>query len=344
MQDPDTARSETSIAPRFRDAFGRIHDDLRISVTDRCNLRCTYCMPEEPLWYPRGEILSYEELLRLIRIAGSRGVRKFRLTGGEPLVRRDLTDFIGRLSKQPFVEDLSLTTNGLLLAEMAEPLARAGLRRVNVSLDTLQRKRFLKLTRRDGLPRVLAGLEAARDAGLTPIKLNTVLLPDANEDEVEALVEQSRENGWEPRFIEFMPLENGGTWDRSRVVSGEQVRRRIHRVWPLRIASQRDPHAPAVRYEFEDGKGSVAFIDSVTRPFCGDCSRLRLTSDGPFRACLYDDQGIDLKGPMRAGATDDELVALMERAVHAKGRGGALDVLQSEYAPQMTRTMHQIGG
>jgi cyclic pyranopterin phosphate synthase len=321
-----------------------MHDDLRISVTDRCNLRCAYCMPAEPAWLPHPEILTYEEIVRLVRVAVRGGVRTLRLTGGEPLVRRDLPVLIRMLAGMPGVEDLSLTTNGLLLDRMAGALRAAGLRRVNVSLDTLLAQRYERLTRRNALDRALAGLDAAAEAGLAPIKVNTVLLRGVNDDEVEALVERARERGFVLRFIEFMPLSNDGKWSHDRVVPGAEVRRRIARRWPIEPLPRDDPHAPATAYRYRDGKGFLGFIDSVSHPFCATCSRLRLTSDGHFRVCLYDDAECDLKTPLRAGASEDELERLMAAAVRGKGRGGALDVLERQQAVPLRRTMHQIGG
>lgn len=329
---------------RLEDRHGRVHDDLRVSVTDRCNLRCSYCMPVEPQWFPRQEILRYEEILRLVRIAASRGVTKVRITGGEPLVRRDLPLLVAMLAAEAAVADLSLTTNGVLLDRAAADLAAAGLRRVNVSLDTLDRARFLELARRDALDAVLRGLEAASAAGLRPIKINTVLVRGVNDGELEPLVARSREHGWELRFIELMPLENGATWDAERVVAGEEVRRRIGRRWPIEPDPDADPHAPAARWRFADGCGRLGFIDSVTRPFCASCSRVRLTADGQFRVCLYDDDETDLKTPLRAGADDEALGRLMERAVRGKGPGGALEILARRSPLRLARTMHQIGG
>jgi cyclic pyranopterin phosphate synthase len=329
---------------RLEDGFGRLHDDLRISVTDRCNLRCAYCMPVEPEWFPRREILSFEEIARVARVAAVGGVRKLRLTGGEPLVRRDLPHLIDMLSSLPGVEDLSLTTNALLLERLALDVAAAGLRRVNVSLDTLDAGRYRDMTRRDGLAATLAGITAAAAAGLTPIKINTVLMRGVNDDEVESLAERAREQGWELRFIEFMPLENGGRWNDSLVVPGDEVRRRVAACWPLRPDTARDPHAPATRWLYEDGRGAVGFVDSVSRPFCGDCSRLRLTSDGKLRVCLYDENEIDLKKALRGGAGDAEILRLIASAVRAKGRGGALEILERRAPLPLTRTMHQIGG
>lgn len=329
---------------RLRDRFDRIHDDLRVSVTDRCNLRCSYCMPEEPDWFPRSEILDYEEMHRLVQILVGLGVRRVRITGGEPLVRKDLPRLTRLLADIRGIEDVALTTNGVLLGDYAEDLARAGLIRVNVSLDTLDPERFVKMTGRSGLNRVLNGLKAAAAAGLHPLKLNTVLLRGINDDEAEGFVETAREEGWEVRFIEFMPLENGGTWQPGRVVTGEEVRARIHARWPLVPDPDADPSAPAARFAFRDGRGKIGFVNSVSAPFCGDCSRLRLTADGKFRVCLYDPAEIDLKTPLRGGATDRELEAMIRESVSGKGRGGALDLLERRDAPHPKRTMHQIGG
>lgn len=328
----------------FVDSFGRIHDDLRLSITDRCNLRCAYCMPEEPEWYPHGQILTFEEITRVARVALGEGVRKLRVTGGEPLVRREVATLIDALAALPGLSDLSLTTNGVLLEPLAGELARAGLRRVNVSLDTLDRDRFAKLARRDRLPDVLRGLDAAVAAGLGPIKINTVLLRGENEHEAVEIVRFGRERGYEVRFIEFMPLENDHSWDLGRVVSGASVRRAIAAVWPIVPDPAGDPHAPASRYLFEDGRGAVGFIDSVTAPFCGDCTRIRLTSDGKFRVCLYDDDETDLRAALRGNAQDAGIATLMHDAISRKGRGGALDILESKSAIPLLRTMHQIGG
>jgi cyclic pyranopterin phosphate synthase len=328
----------------LRDSFARVHDDLRISVTDRCNLRCTYCMPAEPVWLPRESILRYEEIDRIARIAVGLGVRKIRLTGGEPLVRRDLPDLVRRLAGIEGLDDLSLTTNGLLLESAAPALRAAGLSRINVSLDTLDPRRFERMTRRDALERVLAGISAASAAGLVPIKVNTVVLRGMNDDEIESLVERARNEAWELRFIEFMPLENDATWDRSRVVTGSEIRARIASRWPIAPDAGQDPHAPATRFRFADGRGAVGFIDSVTAPFCSSCSRLRLTADGHLRVCLYDDDETDLRTPLRAGSTDPEIAALVRAALARKGAGGALELLGRDRGAPLARTMHQIGG
>jgi len=328
----------------FQDRFGRAHDDLRISITDRCNLRCTYCMPLEPVWFPREEILSYEEIARLATIAARGGVRKLRITGGEPLLRRDLPQLIDHLARIPGIDDISLTTNGLLLEAMAPTIAAAGLNRVNVSLDTMVPERFRELTMRDALGRVLRGMDAASDAGLTPVKINTVLLRGVNDDEIETLAERARDHGWELRFIEFMPLSNGEIWDTRRVLRGDDVRARIAERWPIEPDPAGDPRAPATRYRYRDGRGYVGFIDSVSRPFCAECSRLRLTADGKLRVCLYDDGEVDLKAALRGGVGDDEIERIIERAVRGKGRGGALEILERKFVRSPERTMHQIGG
>jgi cyclic pyranopterin phosphate synthase len=337
----DRLRGDTSV---LRDGFGRVHDDLRISVTDRCNLRCAYCMPEDPVWFPRERLLTFEEIHRVTALLAGQGVRKIRLTGGEPLVRRDLPELVRLLAGIPGIDDLSLTTNGVLLARQARELADAGLRRVNVSLDTLDPDRFARLTGRPRLDDVLAGLTAAATAGLAPIKVNAVLLRGVNEDEVESLVAFGRERAFEVRFIEVMPLDNHMAWDLSLVVSGAELRRRVGALWPLIPELPTDPSAPAARYRFADGGGSVGFVDSVTRPFCGDCSRLRLTSEGSVRVCLYDDNEADLRGALRGGADDDALLGIVRAALAGKGRGGAIDLLRTRQAPVLARTMHQIGG
>jgi GTP 3',8-cyclase len=328
----------------LRDSFGRVHDDLRLSITDRCNLRCTYCMPVDPVWFDRASLLTYEEMTRVTRIAVGEGVRKVRVTGGEPLVRRDVTRLIAALAAIPGVGDLSLTTNGVLLRPIAAALAAAGLTRLNVSLDTLDRRRFEEITGRDRLRDVLSGLDAARDAGIAPIKINAVLLRGRNEEDALPLAAFGREEGCEVRFIECMPLANGEGWDPARVVTGASLRAAIGARWPIVRDPEEDPHAPASRFLYEDGAGAVGFIDSVTAPFCSACSRLRLTSDGKLRVCLYDDRETDLRAALRGGADDASIARLLHGALHHKGRGGALDILEAQEALPLARTMHQIGG
>jgi cyclic pyranopterin phosphate synthase len=301
-------------------------------------------MPEEPVWFRRDELLTFEEIVHLARVFLNRGGSRFRITGGEPLLRRNLPALVRMLASCHGVEEISLTTNGLLLEQQARALADAGLQRINVSLDTLEPERFRILTRRDGLDRVLRGLELAREIGLRPVKINTVLLQGVNDDEVLSLTAAARENGWEQRFIEFMPLENGGSWDLSRVVSGTDVRRSIENRWPLLEEPAADRSAPATRFRFADGAGAVGFINSVNAPFGAGCSRLRLTADGKLTACLYATEETDLKTPLRAGVGSETLERLIGSAVARKGKGGALEILESRQPLPLTRTMHQIGG
>ena len=301
-------------------------------------------MPVDPVWFPRDRVLTYEEIHRVVGVAAGLGVRKVRLTGGEPLVRRDLDSLVRMLSGIPRIEDISLTTNGVLLAERVESLVDAGLQRINVSLESLDPTRYERLTRRKLLHRVLEGLTAARAAGVEPIKVNAVLMRGVNDDEAESLVARARHEGWEIRFIEFMPLSNGDGWDLSRVVDGAELRRRIHARWPIEVEPGGDLHSPATRYRYADGRGRLGFIDSVTRPFCSTCSRLRLTSDGQLRVCLYGPEETDLRSALRSGDSDAEIEALIEQAVAGKGRGGALEILEQRAAPRLHRTMHQIGG
>jgi len=301
-------------------------------------------MPADPVWYPHSAILSYEEIARLARLMAEQGVRKLRITGGEPLVRRDLPSLIRMLAAIDGIDDLSLTTNGVLLERFADDLVDAGLKRVNVSLDTLDPDRFRRMTRRDQLAAVLAGLRAAVRVGLSPVKVNAVILRDVNEADLESLVDRSREEGWELRLIEYMPLENDGSWRPERVVHGDELRRRISTRWPIEPDEDGDPHAPAARWKFADGRGKIGFIDSISAPFCSSCSRLRLTSDGFLRVCLYDDVECDLKTPLRAGVSDADLVDRIRTTLLRKGRGGALEILERQQAPRLIRTMHQIGG
>jgi cyclic pyranopterin phosphate synthase len=325
------------------DSFGRTHDNLRISVTDRCNIRCFYCMPETDVRFvPRAEILDFDEIERFARISASLGVTKLRVTGGEPLVRRDLPKLIRALAAIPGISDLALTTNGVLLAGLAEALYAAGLRRLNVHLDTLDRERFIRITRRDNLPEVLAGLEAAKRAGFSRIKLNAVAVKGLVEPDIVPLARYARENGFEARFIEFMPLDAQNLWDRSRVLLADDIIAMLSRgVAPLAPVPDPDPRAPASEYEYTDGGGRVGFIASISRPFCLNCNRIRLTADGKLRYCLFAIEESDVKSLMRSGASDDEIAALVRRTVTAKWRGHEIN--SSEFvAPP--RGMYSIGG
>ena len=330
-------------APPLVDSFGRAHDSLRVSVTDRCNIRCFYCMPEtDAAFADRREILSYEEIERFVRIAAGLGVAKVRVTGGEPLVRRGLPALIRALASIPGIRDLALTTNGVLLSELAAPLREAGLRRLNVHLDTLDRGRFLDIARRDELGRVLEGLEAALAAGFTGIKLNVVAVKGLVEPDIVPLARYARERGFEARFIEFMPLDARNLWDPSRVLLADDILALLSReIAPLVPVPDSDPRAPASAYEYADGGGRVGVIASVSKPFCMNCNRIRLTADGKLRYCLFAIEEDDVRGPLRAGASDEEIAGLVRRSVARKWRGH--DIGSSRFvAPP--RPMYSIGG
>ncbi len=290
----------------LRDGFGREIKSLRVSVTDKCNFRCTYCMPAEGLeWLRRDEILSFEEIQRLVAVMAGMGVDEVRLTGGEPLVRRDLPVLVGMLAETPGVEDLSLTTNGVLLDRLAAPLVEAGLRRVNVSLDSLSHVRFAEITRRDALDAVLRGLEAAeRHPELRPIKVNCVAIKGFTEEEVPALAELARRKPYVVRFIEFMPLDADEAWRGDKVLSGEEIRAIVEQHWPL-VEIPAKASSTARRFRFADGAGELGFVNPVSEPFCSTCDRIRLTADGQLRTCLFSRREWDLKTPMREGASDD---------------------------------------
>lgn len=324
------------------DTFGRVADDLRVSVTDKCNFRCTYCMPAEGLpWLPRQEVLSFEEITRLVGVFAGLGVREVKLTGGEPTVRRDLPTLVSMLRAAHPDLVLSMTTNGYLLDRLSGPLAQAGLDRVTVSCDSLLRHRFEEMTRRDALDQVMSGLRAAEEAGLTPIKLNCVVIAGTNEDEVVDFARFARRSGYEVRFIEYMPLDAEQRWERAKVVPSAQVLEAIDRVFPL-LAEGDGSGEPATRFRFADGApGAIGVIASVTEPFCDTCNRLRITADGQLRACLFAMQEADLKAPMRAGASDRELEDLIRRAVWAKWEGHKINHPDFE---RPTRSMSMIGG
>ncbi|MDX6200071.1 MAG: 3,8-cyclase [Actinomycetota bacterium] len=319
------------------DTFGRVASDLRVSLTDKCNLRCTYCMPAEGLpWLPAPELLTDDELVRLITVAASLGVKTVRLTGGEPLIRPGLVGLVERLAG---IVDLSLTTNGLGLTRLAQPLADAGLRRVNVSLDTLRPQRFLDLTRRDRHADVVDGLAAAAVAGLSPVKVNTVLMRGVNDDEALDLLDWCLERGYELRFIEQMPLDPQHAWDRAVMVTAEEILERLSARHTL-TADERGS-APAEVWLVDGGPARVGVVGSVTRPFCGACDRIRLTADGQLRNCLFAREESDLRAPLRAGATDAELAVRMQAAVRAKKAGHGID--QPDFL-QPDRPMSAIGG
>jgi cyclic pyranopterin phosphate synthase len=339
-----SASSKPDPTARLVDAFGRRARTLRISVTDRCNFRCSYCMPaEEMTWFPRSGILSFEEIARAVRVLAACGVRRFRLTGGEPTLRRDLPVLASLLRGIPGVERLDMTTNGVALPRVASALREAGLDSITVSLDTLRRDRFEQMTRRDALDAVLRGLDAARDAGFSRLKVNCVTLRGVNDDEAVGFAAFAREHGLAVRFIEFMPLDGGAGWDASKVVPGAEVKAAIHAAFPLVPRDER-PEAPARPYAFADGApGEVGFINPVTEPFCARCDRLRLTADGTIKNCLFDRGEVDVLGLLRGGAGDDEILAAFEGSVAAKGPGGMLQIERPE-AYAGLRNMSQVGG
>jgi len=325
------------------DNFGRIHDNLRISVTDRCNVRCFYCMPEAGVEYmPHSEILTFEEIERFVRVAVGLGVTKVRVTGGEPLVRKGLPVLIGMLAGIPGIRDLALTTNGVLLAQHARALYDAGLRRLNVHLDTLDRARFERITRRDELDRVLEGLEAVRAMGFGPIKINAVAVKNLVEPDIVPLARFGRDKGMEIRYIEFMPLDAQGLWSRGDVLTaGEIIETLSREIAPLIEIPQDDHRAPATEYRYADGGGTVGFIASVSRPFCLNCNRIRLTSDGKLRYCLFAIEETDIKGLLRSGAGDDQIAATIRGAVRKKWIGHEINSSQFVAPP---RPMYAIGG
>jgi cyclic pyranopterin phosphate synthase len=324
------------------DTQGRVVRDLRISVTDRCNLRCVYCMPAEGMpWLPKDDLLTYEEITRFARLCLSLGVTGIRLTGGEPTVRADLPLLVRMLNDLQPGLDLSMTTNGLKLTAMADDLRAAGLRRVNVSLDTLDRQRFHQIARRDRIADVFAGLEAARRVGFAPIKVNAVLMRGFNEDEAVPLAAWGREQGYEVRFIEWMPLDFQHSWSREKLVPAAEILDRIGAEFPLEPARNDDPSAPATLHRYRDGRGQVGVIASVTRPFCGHCDRIRLTADGQIRTCLFSLKEYDFRKAMRAGAGDEDIAAMLRAAVMRKEPG---HLINSPFYRQPERGMSAIGG
>ncbi|WP_307623857.1 GTP 3',8-cyclase MoaA [Streptomyces sp. V3I7] len=334
-------RSSVSPVP-LTDRFGRVHTDLRVSLTDRCNLRCTYCMPAEGLnWLPRAEVLTDDEVVRLARIAVERlGITSLRLTGGEPLLRRGLPDLIARLSSLTPAPHLSLTTNGIGLARTATALKTAGLDRVNVSLDTLRADRFKDITRRDRLPDVLDGLKAARAAGLNPVKINAVPVRGVNDDEITDLTAFAVDHGYRMRFIESMPLDAQGAWDRDRMITAAEILDRLATRWTLTPAA-RDNNAPAEEWHLDGTDTTVGVIASVTRPFCGNCDRVRLTADGQLRNCLFATTETDLRTLLRSGADDTRIETAWRTSVSGKGPGHTINTTDFR---QPDRPMSAIGG
>jgi cyclic pyranopterin phosphate synthase len=333
------AGSETALVDRF----GRVHTNLRISVTDRCNIRCFYCMPNENIRFkPRHELLTFEEITRFARIAAGLGVNKLRITGGEPLVRSGLPSLIRMLARIDGIDDIALTTNGLLLAEHAQPLKDAGLRRLNISLDGMSEETFRKISRRDGLDRVLAGIAAAQEVGFHKIRLNAVAIRGITEDEIVPLAAFARGHGLELRFIEFMPLDAENNWQSDQVLDGAAIRQALEAEFgPLKPARRDDPSQPAVDFAFADGRGTIGFINPVSVPFCDTCNRLRLTAEGQVRNCLFSETEWDARALLRSGASDTTVAQLLQDCISSKKLGHGIDTPEF-VKPQ--RAMYQIGG
>ncbi|EON24485.1 MULTISPECIES: GTP 3',8-cyclase MoaA [Nocardioides] len=336
------ATANPAVPDALVDTFGRVHTDLRVSLTDRCNLRCTYCMPEEGLaWLPRQDHLTDDEVARLVRIATTRlGIRTVRLTGGEPLLRRGLPGLVGLLAAETPGLELSMTTNGVGLARQAAALHAAGLRRVNVSLDTLRPERYLAITRRDRITDVFDGLRAAQEAGLAPVKVNAVPVRGVNDDEIADLAQFAVEQGYRMRFIESMPLDAQGAWDRASMIPAAEILERLEQRFEL-TPVPRDGNAPAEEWRIAGTDAVVGVIASVTRSFCGGCDRVRLTADGQLRNCLFASQETDLRGLLRTGADDADIETAWRASVAAKGPGHLINSIDFR---QPERPMSAIGG
>ncbi len=322
------------------DQFGRRATDLRISVTDRCNYRCLYCMPAHVQWLPKPEILTFEEIEALTKLFASEGVNEIRLTGGEPLVRRDLASLAERLGKIKGIDEISLTTNGYYLKEQARDLWNAGIRRLNVSLDSLKPERFAEITRNNSFDRVLEGIFHAKSVGFDPIKINCVPIRGFNDDEILDFLKWGAESGLQIRFIEFMPLDGDHNWKRENVLPQAEILQRVAKTGLVKEVRSDTP-APAMKFHYAGGKSDFGVIPSVTKPFCADCSRIRLTSDGKLRNCLFAIEETDLRGPLRSGASDRQLIEMMRNAVYHKWAGHKINDPDFE---QPARAMYAIGG
>ena len=325
------------------DTFGRVHTNLRISITDRCNIRCFYCMPEENIRFkPRDQMLSFEEIARFTRVVAGLGINKVRLTGGEPLVRAELPKLVEMLRGTPGIEEIALTTNGILLADQAQALKDAGLGRVNISLDCLSEETFQRISRREGLDRVLEGIFAARLVGFERIRLNAVAIRGITEAEVLPLGAFAREHGMEMRFIEFMPLDAENHWKTDQVLDGDEIRRMLEAEFgPLEPVDRLDPSQPAADFQFADGVGRIGFINPVTHPFCSTCNRLRLTAEGKVRNCLFSNDERDVLTLLRGDGTDEQIAEIVRASITAKKVGHGID---SPDFVKPERAMYQIGG
>ena len=325
------------------DGFGRVHNNLRISVTDRCNIRCFYCMPADHVQFMnRHELLSFEEIERFVRMVVPLGVNKLRLTGGEPLVRRGLPDLVGKLASIPGIKDVGLTTNGILFGEQAQELFDAGLRRVNISLDALDPAVFREVTRRDGYEKVVESIHIAKRVGFDPVKVNAVAIRNLTEDQIVPFGQFARDTGVEIRFIEFMPLDADNAWEREKVLFGHEIIERLsNEIAPLVPVGQSDPSAPATDFEFADGVGRIGLIASVSQPFCSQCNRFRITADGKLRNCLFSMEETDIKTLLRTNASDQEIVAAVRNTIAAKKEGHEINTARFI---QPDRPMYSIGG
>ena len=329
--------------PPLVDSFGRVHSNLRISVTDRCNIRCFYCMPESNVQFlPRTELLTFEELTRFVSVVASCGVNKLRLTGGEPLVRSNLSELVGQLAKIDGIQDIALTTNGLLLADYAQPLFDAGLHRLNVSLDGLSEATFQKISRRSGLDKVLAGIDKAIEMGFQKIRLNAVSIAGITEPEIIPLARFARAKKLELRFIEFMPLDADKSWASDQVLSGEKIKAMIEsEIGSLVPAERLDKSLPSMDFDFADGNGRIGFINPISQPFCSDCNRIRITAEGKFRNCLFSTSEWDLRKILREGGTDADIEAAVRDSI---GQKKATHGIDSDAFVRPEKAMFQIGG
>jgi len=325
------------------DSFGRLHTNLRISVTDRCNIRCFYCMPAENVQFMDRELLlSFEEIERFVKVAVGLGVNKVRLTGGEPLVRRDLPLLVEKLAAIPGIKDIGLTTNGVLLADHAQDLYDAGMRRINISLDAMTAEKFRQITRRDGFEKVIEGIQAAQRVGFEPVKINAVAVRGLTEEEIVPMGHFARRTGVEIRFIEFMPLDADNAWEREKVLFGQEIIDILTReIGPLNPLGQSDPGAPATDFEFADGVGRIGLIASVSQPFCMSCNRFRITADGKLRNCLFSLEETDIKAIIRGGGSDEEIAEAIRLSVAAKKEGHEINTARFI---QPDRPMYSIGG
>ncbi len=324
----------------LQDSYNRVIDNIRISITDRCNFRCIYCMPRYPVWMPRPEILTFEEIKRLALIFISLGVKKIRLTGGEPTTRRDLPQLVAMLKSIPDLRDLSLTTNGYLLDRVGREIFDAGLKRINISMDTLKRERFKEITRTDYFDKVLCSIALAKKIGFNPLKVNAVIIRGYNDDEVSDFIVYAKEQGVEIRFIEFMPLDADNIWERKKLFTKKEILDKIQEKFEIESMNT-DPRDPAKRYRLKDGSAIFGIISSISEPFCFTCNRVRLTADGKLRTCLFSITETDLKTPMRSGASDKEVRSIIEDRVFHKEPG---HFVNSDQFKKPDRAMYSIGG